>query len=65
MFTSQFNKIIEENHTSIYKVSKATGIPVTTMYDWANGRTQPKFDSVVKLSAHFGVPLTYFSECES
>ena len=62
MFTSQFNRLIEEKNTSIYKVSKATGIPVTTMYDWANGKTQPKFDSVVKLSEHFDVPLTYFTQ---
>ena len=62
MFTSQLNKLIEEKNTNINKVSKDTGIPVTTMYDWSNGRTHPRFDYVVKLSSYFGVPLEYFAE---
>lgn len=62
MFTSQFNRLIEEKETNIYQISKETQIPVTTMYDWMHGRTQPKFDSVVKLSRFFGVPLEYFTK---
>ena len=65
MFTSQLNKLIEENHTNVARVSRDTGIPVTTMYDWANGRTQPRFDYVVKLSSYFGVPLEYFAKGDS
>ena len=62
MFTTQLNKLIEEKNTNINKVSKATGIPCTTMYDWAAGRTQPRFDYVVKLSSYFDVPLDYFTQ---
>ena len=62
MFTSQFNKLIEDRNTSVAKISRATGIPPTTMYDWAKGRTNPSFEHVVRLSKHFDVPITYFAE---
>ena len=62
MFKEAFNKLIEERETNIFKVSKETNIPVATMYDWAKGKTEPKFESVVKLSKHFGVSVEYFAD---
>lgn len=62
MFKDAFNKLIKERETNISKVSKDTDIPVTTMYDWANGRTKPQFEAVIKLAKHFDVPLEYFSD---
>lgn len=62
MFKDAFNKLLEERNTNVFKVSKATKIPVATMYDWAYGRTNPKFESVVAIAKHFDVPLEYFAE---
>lgn len=62
LFQDAFSKLLEERQTNVFKVSKEVKIPVTTMYDWLNGRTKPKFESVIKLSKHFDVPLEYFNE---
>ena len=62
MFKEQFNKIIEEKETNIFKISKATDIPATTMYDWSNGRTEPSLKYVKMLSEYFDVSPSYFLE---
>lgn len=56
----KLDKLIKKKGVSPYKVSKDTGIPMTSVYDWMSGRSKPKLENAVKLAAYFGVDLTYF-----
>lgn len=57
-----FEKLLQERKTTIYRVSKETGIPQTTLYEWKSGRSTPKVDKLVKIARYFGVPLEVFIE---
>lgn len=54
-----FEKLLQEHKTTIYRVSKDTGIPQTTLYEWKSGRSTPKVDKLVKIANYFNVPLEY------
>ena len=58
----KFEKLVKEKETTIYRVSKDTGIPPTTLYEWGYGRCTPKVDKLLILAKYFGVPLEYFLE---
>ena len=61
MFTSQFNKIIEENHVKTAEVSRQTGIPYSTLNEWSKGKTKKiSGENLSKLAEYFGVPVDYF-----
>ena len=63
MFKEKFNKLVEERETNVSKISKETGIPMTTMYDWKHGRTgAPSIKYLKPLSEYFDVPVSYFLE---
>ena len=57
-----FEKLLRERKTTIYRVSKDTGIPQTTLYEWKSGRSTPKVDKLLKIAQYFGVPLEYLIE---
>ena len=52
-----FEKLLQEHKTTIYRVSKDTGIPQTTLYEWKSGRSTPKVDKMIKIADYFNVPL--------
>lgn len=52
-----FEKLLQEHKTTIYRVSKDTGIPQTTLYEWKSGRSTPKVDKLLKIADYFKVPL--------
>lgn len=52
-----FEKLLQEHKTTIYRVSKDTGIPQTTLYEWKSGRSTPKVDKLLKIAEYFNVPL--------
>ncbi len=54
---SRFENLLKMNNTTVYRVSKATGIPGSTFTDWKNGRSYPKSDKLKKIADHFGVSL--------
>ena len=54
-----FENLLAMHKTTVYKVSKATGISATTFTDWKNGRSVPKADKLKKIADHFGVSLEY------
>ena len=54
LFSENFNSIRKEKGMSISDIGKETGIPITTLYDWANGRTQPKADKLKDLADVLG-----------
>jgi len=55
--------ILNEKNISMYKLSKLTGIPESTINAMANGQIkQPSFNSIVKISKAIKVPLDKFVE---
>lgn len=56
-----FEKLLEENGVTAYKVSKDTGIGRSTFTDWKNGRSKPGSDKLIKISEYFGVSVEYLT----
>lgn len=52
--------LLEKNGISLYFLSKATGVPYTSLSDWKKGRCKPKAEKLKKIADYFGVPLDYF-----
>lgn len=52
-----FERLLKENQTTVYRVSKETGISASTFTDWKNGRSVPKTDKMMKIASFFGVSL--------
>lgn len=46
----KLNKAIEEKDMNVPAIHKATNIPLTTLYDWVNGRRMPKVDGMKKIA---------------
>ena len=61
----RFEILLKEHDTTVYKVSKATGIAQSTFSDWKSGRSNPKADKLKKIADHFGVGLGYFLDSET
>ena len=57
-----FEKLLEENNTTPYMISKATGIAPSTLSDWKSGRSKPKADKLKKIADFFDVPIDVFFE---
>ena len=53
----RFCELVSERGTSVYKVSKDTGIPPSTFTDWKNGRSAPKAEKMKRIADYFGVTL--------
>lgn len=54
------NELLSARDINLAKVVKDTGIPFTTLDDWANGRTTPMADeNLIKLANYFEVTLEY------
>lgn len=58
----KFERLLEENKVTIYRVAKDTGIPPVTLYEWRSGRSTPKTATLKKLADYFGVSIEYFLE---
>lgn len=52
-----FERLLNENQTTVYRVSKETGISASTFTDWKNGRSVPKADKMMKIASFFGVSI--------
>lgn len=61
----KFAELLKKTHKTIYRVSSDTGIATTTLYDWRDGRSQPKLDKLKILAGYFGVSIEYFLEEEA
>lgn len=59
MSYKNFEQLLKMNKTTVYRVSKDTGIAASTLSDWKNGRSEPKTDKLKQLADYFGVPLEY------
>ncbi|MBE6549675.1 MAG: helix-turn-helix domain-containing protein [Ruminococcaceae bacterium] len=54
-----FENLLSMHRTTVYRVSKETGISATTFTDWKNGRSTPKIDKLKRIADYFGVSLEY------
>lgn len=53
----RFENLLRERDTTVYRVSKATGISASTFTDWKNGRSVPKSDKMRLIADFFEVSL--------
>lgn len=63
MLWIKIEKRIKEQGISIYKLSKITGIPNATFYNYRNG-SEPSFKNMCKIADALDVSLDYFREEE-
>ncbi len=54
-----FDKLLKMHKTTVYRVSKSTGISASTFSDWKMGRSVPKLDKMKQIAEYFGVSLEY------
>ena len=54
-----FENLLKINKTTVYRVSKETGISASTLSDWTSGRSVPKLDKMRLIAEFFGVSLEY------
>ena len=59
MTYEHFEHLLKMEGSTVYRVSKETGISASTFTDWKNGRSTPKADKLKKISDYFGVSLEY------
>lgn len=52
-----FEQLLKAHGTTVYRVSKATGIAASTFTDWKNGRSSPKADKLLRIADHFQLSL--------
>ncbi len=55
----KFETLLKSNNTTVYKVSKATGIAQSTFSDWKSGRSAPKTDKLKKIADYFDISVSY------
>lgn len=60
----KFQSLLDKTNKTPYQVSKDTGVSQSTLSDWKNGRSKPKFDKLMILAKYFGVPVEYFADEE-
>lgn len=53
----KFDELLKARGITIYRVAKDTGIPITCLYDWKDGRSNPKVDKLLKIAEYFSVPI--------
>lgn len=56
----KIKELADKKGVSMYRVSKDTGIPQSTLSEWKRGMYRPKLDKLVILARYFGVPIEYF-----
>ncbi len=65
MSYQSFQKLLELNNTSVYRVARETKISASTFTDWKKGRSCPKADKLKKIADHFGVSINVFLDDSS
>jgi Predicted transcriptional regulators len=54
-----FAKLLKEQGVTPYQVSKATGVAQSSLSDWKNGKSKPKYEKMVKIADYFNVSVDY------
>lgn len=55
-----FERLLELHEVSVADVSKATGIPKSTLSSWKSGVSTPKADKIYAIAKYFDVPMEIF-----
>lgn len=56
----KYSELRDKKGVTDYAVSKATGIPTSTLTNWKYNRYSPKVDKLKTLADYFGVSIEYF-----
>lgn len=59
-----FQNLLEMTNTTVYQVSKKTGISASTFTDWKHGRSVPKINKIKKIADFFNVSVNYFFDSD-
>lgn len=51
---------LDKRHVTVYRLSKLTGIPSNTLYEYKNNSVQPIFNNMVKIADALDVSLDVF-----
>lgn len=62
MFKDKFEELLTKTGTTIYQLSKATGISTGQLSDYKVGRSSPKIDTCIKIADYFGLTLDELAE---
>lgn len=54
---ARFEALLYQYKTTVYRVSKETGIAPSTFSDWKSGRSTPKADKLRRIADHFGISI--------
>lgn len=54
---ARFEALLYQHNTTVYRVSKETGIAPSTFSDWKSGRSTPKADKLRRIADHFGISI--------
>ena len=52
---ARFEALLRQHNTTVYRVSKVTGISPSTFSDWKSGRSAPKADKLCRIADFFGI----------
>lgn len=59
-FAQNLEKIMKDNECTKYRLAKWLGVHQTTIKNWLDGKTEPKFETIHQLASIFGVRMTDF-----
>ena len=65
MSYEKFEQLLLTKGTTVYRVSKETGIPASTFSDWKTGRSTPKAEKLKKIARFFDVSLEYLLDSDT
>lgn len=54
----RFKQLLDEKHIKVSQVSRETGIAPSTLSDWKNGKSTPKYDKMKRIAEYFNVDLS-------
>lgn len=55
--STKLNKAINKSGKNVPAISKEADIPITTLYDWVNGRAMPRVDGMSRVAKCLGVRI--------
>lgn len=59
----RFQELLQKNDTNAYRVSKETGINISTLSHWKTGKIKyPQIKTLKIIADYFGVDIEYFIE---
>ena len=60
-----YERLRDEKGLTDASIASALGFSSTTLYDWRDGKYQPKLDKLIKIAEFFGVTIDAFINGES